>query len=53
MNAPGEDAARVKETTAKSYRRLIERAILPALGRHRVSDIGSHPPPLPPSRDYP
>ncbi len=30
---------RVKETTAKGYRRLIERTILPALGRHRVTEV--------------
>lgn len=32
-------SVRVKETTAKSYRRLIERTILPALGRHRVTEV--------------
>lgn len=32
-------SVRVKETTAKGYRRLIERTILPALGRHRVTEV--------------
>ena len=32
-------SVRVKETTAKGYRRLIERTILPAFGRHRVTEV--------------
>lgn len=32
-------AVRVKESTAKGYRRLLERTILPALGRHRVTEV--------------
>ena len=32
-------SVRVKETTAKGYRRLLERTILPALGRHRVTEV--------------
>jgi Arm DNA-binding domain/Phage integrase, N-terminal SAM-like domain len=32
-------ALRVKDSTAKGYRRLIERTILPALGRHRVTEV--------------
>jgi integrase len=32
-------AIRVKESTAKGYRRLIERVIIPALGRHRVTEV--------------
>ena len=32
-------SVRVKETTAKGYRRLIKRTILPALGRHRVTEV--------------
>ncbi|MFN8704258.1 MAG: tyrosine-type recombinase/integrase [Rhodospirillales bacterium] len=32
-------SVRVKETTAKGYRRLIDRTILPALGRHRVTEV--------------
>ena len=32
-------AVRVKESTAKGYRRLIDRTILPALGRHRVNEV--------------
>ncbi len=32
-------SVRVKETTANGYRRLIERTILPALGRHRVTEV--------------
>ncbi len=32
-------SVRIKETTARGYRRLIERTILPALGRHRVTEV--------------
>lgn len=32
-------ALRVKESTAKGYRRMVERVILPALGRHRVTEV--------------
>jgi len=32
-------SVRVKETTAKGYRRLIDRTILPALGRLRVTEV--------------
>lgn len=32
-------SARFKETTAKGYRRLIERTNLPVLGRHRVTEV--------------
>lgn len=32
-------AVRVKESTAKEYRRNLRRFILPVLGRHRVSDV--------------
>lgn len=32
-------AVRVKESTAKGYRRLLERTILPALGRLRVTEV--------------
>jgi Phage integrase, N-terminal SAM-like domain len=30
---------RVKESTAKGYRRMLERVIVPALGRHRVTEV--------------
>jgi len=32
-------SVRLKESTAKGYRRMIERVILPALGRHRVTEV--------------
>ena len=32
-------SVRVKESTAKGYRRLLDRTILPALGRHRVTEV--------------
>jgi integrase len=32
-------AVRVKESTAKGYRRMLERVIIPALGRHRVTEV--------------
>jgi Arm DNA-binding domain/Phage integrase, N-terminal SAM-like domain len=32
-------ALRLKESTAKGYRRMVERVILPALGRHRVNEV--------------
>jgi hypothetical protein len=32
-------AIRVKESTAKGYRRMLERVIVPALGRHRVTEV--------------
>jgi integrase len=32
-------AVRVKESTAREYRRNLRRFILPVLGRHRVSDV--------------
>lgn len=32
-------SVRVKATTAKGYRRLLEKTILPALGRHRVIEV--------------
>jgi len=32
-------ALRVKESTAKGYRRLLQRTIVPALGRHRVTEV--------------
>lgn len=32
-------SVRLKESTAKSYRRLLARVILPALGRHRVTEV--------------
>jgi integrase len=32
-------ALRVKESTAKGYRRMVERVIVPALGRHRVTEV--------------
>lgn len=32
-------AVRVKESTAKGYRRMLERVIVPALGRHRVTEV--------------
>src|ERR1700730_15837022 len=32
-------ALRVKESTAKGYRRMVKRVILPALGRHRVTEV--------------
>ena len=32
-------SVRIKESTAKGYRRLLERTILPALGRHRVTEV--------------
>ncbi len=32
-------AVRVKESTAKGYRRLLKLTILPALGRHRVTEV--------------
>jgi integrase len=32
-------AVRVKDSTAKGYRRLLERTILPALGRLRVTEV--------------
>ena len=30
---------RIKESTAKGYRRLLQLTILPALGRHRVTEV--------------
>ena len=32
-------SVRLKESTAKGYRRMIERVVLPALGRHRVAEV--------------
>ena len=32
-------ALRLKESTAKGYRRMLERVIVPALGRHRVTEV--------------
>ena len=32
-------ALRVKESTAKGYRRMLERVIVPVLGRHRVTEV--------------
>ena len=32
-------ALRVKESTAKGYRQMLERVIVPALGRHRVTEV--------------
>lgn len=32
-------AVRLKESTAKGYRRMIEHVVLPALGRHRVTEV--------------
>lgn len=32
-------SVRLKESTAKGYRRMIERIVLPALGRHRVTEV--------------
>jgi hypothetical protein len=32
-------SVRIKAGTAKGYRRLLERTILPALGRHRVTEV--------------
>ncbi len=32
-------ALRVKESTAKGYRRMLQRVIVPALGRHRVTEV--------------
>lgn len=32
-------ALRLKQSTAKGYRRMVERVILPALGRHRVNEV--------------
>lgn len=32
-------SVRVKESTAKGYRRMLERVIVPALGRHRVTEV--------------
>jgi integrase len=32
-------SVRLKETTAKGYRRMLEHVILPALGRHRVIEV--------------
>jgi integrase len=32
-------SVRVKESTAKGYRRMLERVIIPALGRHRVTEV--------------
>ena len=32
-------AVRVKESTAKGYRRLLKLTIVPALGRHRVTEV--------------
>lgn len=32
-------ALRLKESTAKGYRRMLERVILPTLGRHRVTEV--------------
>jgi len=32
-------SVRLKESTAKGYRRMIERVVLPALGRHRVTEV--------------
>ena len=30
---------RIKESTVKGYRRLLQLTILPALGRHRVTEV--------------
>jgi integrase len=32
-------SVRVKESTARGYRRMLERVIIPALGRHRVTEV--------------
>ena len=32
-------ALRLKPSTAKGYRRMLERVIVPALGRHRVTEV--------------
>jgi integrase len=32
-------ALRLKESTAKGYRRMLERVIVPVLGRHRVTEV--------------
>jgi integrase len=32
-------AIRLKPSTAKGYRRMVERVIIPALGRHRVTEV--------------
>jgi integrase len=32
-------ALRLKESTAKGYRRMLDRVIIPSLGRHRVSEV--------------
>lgn len=32
-------ALRLKESTAKGYRRMLDRVIIPALGRHRVTEV--------------
>lgn len=32
-------SVRIKQSTAKGYRRLLDRTILPALGRHRVTEV--------------
>lgn len=32
-------ALRLKESTAKGYRRMLDRVIVPALGRHRVTEV--------------
>ena len=32
-------SVRVKESTSKGYRRMLERVIIPALGRHRVTEV--------------
>ena len=32
-------AIRLKPSTAKGYRRMLERVIIPALGRHRVTEV--------------
>ena len=32
-------AIRLKASTAKGYRRMLERVIIPALGRHRVTEV--------------
>lgn len=32
-------SVRLKNSTAKGYRRMIDRVILPALGRHRVTEV--------------
>lgn len=32
-------AIRVKESTAKGYKRMLERVIVPVLGRHRVTEV--------------